>query len=346
MPQSYTGNTTGLSGRPAATISEPLGSDVRNATSVVTPLRKLADLVQYLMSKVGMVDVVSTWTAKQTMAGGLDVSSGDVALIAAALQKLTKSGGKLQVGTSDGNDLELLRAGVIMLGLTASGIDFKNYTLVNLARILLQSVTVDPATPADGNLWFRSDMAKFRAQIAGLTQNLATESQLADVCIMAGPVVGGGPFNFAAGTSGRLSTMGYPYNYDPAATLRPRGASSRLVQDAATNHVRLRVTQAGLYRFFFKTTVAATGGVAGTIYTATPQMYVNNVGAANETFVAEQRYHRSGTDTTGGVIGATCLVQCNAGDVFEPGVAGSSGVTDWRWLGSSSTTVGGEFLGP
>jgi hypothetical protein len=48
MPQNYNGSTAGITGHPTVTISEPLGSDVRNATSVVTPLRRLADFVQYV----------------------------------------------------------------------------------------------------------------------------------------------------------------------------------------------------------------------------------------------------------------------------------------------------------
>lgn len=74
MPQVYTGNTTGLSGRPLVAISEPVGTDVRNSQSVRTPLEKLTDLLAYVMGKAGLIDQTNTWTQKQTMTGGLDVS--------------------------------------------------------------------------------------------------------------------------------------------------------------------------------------------------------------------------------------------------------------------------------
>jgi hypothetical protein len=70
MPQNYTGSTTGIAARQNATISEPVGTDVRNSASVRAPLEKLADFCQYLMQKAGLLDVASTWTAKQTLSGG------------------------------------------------------------------------------------------------------------------------------------------------------------------------------------------------------------------------------------------------------------------------------------
>ncbi len=54
MPQNYSGNTTGLSGRPTVTVSEPVGTDVRNSQSIRTPVEKLADLLQYLMTNAAL----------------------------------------------------------------------------------------------------------------------------------------------------------------------------------------------------------------------------------------------------------------------------------------------------
>jgi hypothetical protein len=71
MPSNYTGSTAGITARQNVTISEPAGTDVRSSASVRTPLETLANVAQYLMTKSGLLDVVSTWTAKQTMSGGV-----------------------------------------------------------------------------------------------------------------------------------------------------------------------------------------------------------------------------------------------------------------------------------
>jgi hypothetical protein len=65
MPQNYSGSTAGLSGRPTVTISEPVGTDTRNATSVQTPFRKIADLLQYVMTNAAFsaeLAAVPAWT--------------------------------------------------------------------------------------------------------------------------------------------------------------------------------------------------------------------------------------------------------------------------------------------
>lgn len=71
MATNYNGSATGISAREQVTISVPAGTDVRNSQSVRTPIEKLADFCQYLMAKVGLIDQVSTWTAKQNMTGGI-----------------------------------------------------------------------------------------------------------------------------------------------------------------------------------------------------------------------------------------------------------------------------------
>jgi hypothetical protein len=116
MPANYNGNTTGLSGRPTVTISEPVGTDTRNAASVQTPLRKIADFVQYLMTNAALLGANVFTATQQIASGGLDLTQ-------AALQSILKKGsGKLQLGTATGNnsDLELLINGVVKAILRAS----------------------------------------------------------------------------------------------------------------------------------------------------------------------------------------------------------------------------------
>jgi hypothetical protein len=116
MPNPYNGNTSGLSGRPTVTIAEPVGTDTRNALSVQTPLRTLANLVQYLMTNAAFLGA-NVFTATQ------QISSGALELTQAAAQAILKAGsGKLQIGTKAGNnsDLELLINGVVKAILRAS----------------------------------------------------------------------------------------------------------------------------------------------------------------------------------------------------------------------------------
>jgi hypothetical protein len=116
MPQNYSGSTAGLSGRPTVTIAEPVGTDQRNAGSVQTPFRKLADFAAYLMTNAAFLGA-NVFTATQ------QIASGGLELTQAALQAILKKGsGKLQVGTATGNtsDVELLVNGVAKATLRAS----------------------------------------------------------------------------------------------------------------------------------------------------------------------------------------------------------------------------------
>lgn len=71
MQHDYTGIATGITSADDAVISEPNGADARKATSVLTSIRRLADYVQYLMRNAGILNSARTWTAKQTMSGGI-----------------------------------------------------------------------------------------------------------------------------------------------------------------------------------------------------------------------------------------------------------------------------------
>ena len=72
--QDFNGSASGISAREQVVVTEPVGTDVRNSQSIRTPVEKLANLIQYLMQKAGILDAVSTWTAKQAFSAGL--SSG------------------------------------------------------------------------------------------------------------------------------------------------------------------------------------------------------------------------------------------------------------------------------
>jgi hypothetical protein len=162
MPNPYNGNTSGLSGRPTVTISEPVGTDTRNALSVQTPLRKLADLVQYLMTNAAFLGA-NVFTATQ------QISSGALELTQAAAQAILKAGsGKLQVGTKAGNnsDLELLINGVVKAALLAAGgFDVKSQRIVNVT---------DPSAAQDADTKAARDAAISAAVAALASQSYVT----------------------------------------------------------------------------------------------------------------------------------------------------------------------------
>lgn len=59
MPANYNGDTTGITGHPTVTISEPVGTDVRDSGSVRTPLRRLADFLQYVATNFALTSEVT-----------------------------------------------------------------------------------------------------------------------------------------------------------------------------------------------------------------------------------------------------------------------------------------------
>jgi hypothetical protein len=116
-----------------------------------------------------------TWAAKHTFAAGVDLFAGDLSLVQSAQQRIRKTLGKLQAGTGDANDFELLRADVVMLALTAAGVDAKNSALLNVGRVLLQNNTADPTSPPEGAVWCRSDLHRVIARLGGVSVGLATD---------------------------------------------------------------------------------------------------------------------------------------------------------------------------
>lgn len=88
MPTTYTGVEGNVTAdRADVTASLPVDGDPRNASSVNTPLQRLADFMQRVRKKAGFLDLASTWTALQTFSAGLEASTADVdgALTAASL---------------------------------------------------------------------------------------------------------------------------------------------------------------------------------------------------------------------------------------------------------------------
>lgn len=140
MPQNYNGSAAAITAHQQVTISEPVGTDVRNSGSVRTPLEKLADYLQFLQAKAALLDAINVFTTTQQLSGG------DLELTKATVQALLKAGGgKLQLGTKAGNnsDLELLVNGVVKLALLAAGgIDAKSQKIVNVT---------DPASAQDAD---------------------------------------------------------------------------------------------------------------------------------------------------------------------------------------------------
>ena len=89
MPTNYSGNTSGITGRPTVTVSNPVDGDAATAASNNAAAQTLANLVQYLCNKAGITDVASTWTAAQTVAANLAVSAGSFTIADPATTLLT-----------------------------------------------------------------------------------------------------------------------------------------------------------------------------------------------------------------------------------------------------------------
>jgi hypothetical protein len=151
MPNAYSGNTAGLSGRPTVTILEPISTDTRDANSVQVPFRKLADFVQHLMANAAFLGA-NVFTATQ------QISSGALELTQAAAQAILKAGsGKLQVGTKAGNnsDLELLINGVVKAILRASDgkMQGQSTALGDVGTTLASKDYVEPRALAKGRIY-------------------------------------------------------------------------------------------------------------------------------------------------------------------------------------------------
>jgi hypothetical protein len=133
MPQTITGNPATSHGNPIQ-LTAVADGDAANATNLAnTPLQAVTDVIAWLQAHAALFDASNTFSAAQTIAALLTLSTSDLALTKSGDQAVTKSGsGKLQLGTSIAADLELVRNAVVMLALTASGIDAKTQKIVNV----------------------------------------------------------------------------------------------------------------------------------------------------------------------------------------------------------------------
>lgn len=139
---------------------------------------QLRDAVLALLGKANTWTAQNTFNLAVTIAGLLTLSGADVNLTKAAAQAILKTGGKLSLGTSDANDVDLVRAGAAVLSLTSGGADVRGNPLLNVARALLNSLSADPTNPP-GTLWFRSDLRKLRFADGSDAQSIATEAWVA-----------------------------------------------------------------------------------------------------------------------------------------------------------------------
>src|SRR6266542_3349524 len=165
MSTLYTGVAASGARSPAIQIQEPADTDAANVASVNTALTKIANYIAYLQAHAALFDDTNTFSAAQTIAALLTLSTSNVSLTAGALQSILKGGtGKLQVGTSQASDLELIVGNVVKLAiLAAGGIDAKTQKIINV---------VDPAAAQDAATKNYVDGIQFAAPtIIGATLN-------------------------------------------------------------------------------------------------------------------------------------------------------------------------------
>lgn len=74
MPNNYTGNAAAITARQDVVIAEPSDGDDFIASLFRVPYEYLANVGQYLSKKAGLIDVASTWTARQVFGAGLDAN--------------------------------------------------------------------------------------------------------------------------------------------------------------------------------------------------------------------------------------------------------------------------------
>ena len=56
--------------------------------------------------------------------------------------------------------------------MTAGAAATEKVRITSLGAIVLAGVTVDPTSPADGSVWYRSDTDEFRVRANGVTYKL------------------------------------------------------------------------------------------------------------------------------------------------------------------------------
>lgn len=76
MPTNYTGDQTGHTSREVVTVREPIDADPRNAATIAASIEDLADYVDLILHKAGMLDTAQTWALLQTFSNGISATTG------------------------------------------------------------------------------------------------------------------------------------------------------------------------------------------------------------------------------------------------------------------------------
>jgi hypothetical protein len=118
----------------------------------------------------------NTWSAKQTLAAGADVT-GAIALVEAALQRIRKTGGKLQLGTGDASDLELMVGDAVRIAIQAAGGTQLTGTVARAPLNLAPQAA--PTAPANGDVWVDAGDFTLKARLNGATQTVASQGFVA-----------------------------------------------------------------------------------------------------------------------------------------------------------------------
>lgn len=132
MPTTLTGIPVDPTTSPQATVAAD-GDAANSAGLQVTPLQPIVNFISWLRTHIAQKDASNTFSAAQTIAALLTLNASDLVLVAATLQRILKTGGTLQVGTGDANEVDLLVNGVVKFALLAAGgIDAKTQKIVNV----------------------------------------------------------------------------------------------------------------------------------------------------------------------------------------------------------------------
>lgn len=156
MSQSYNGNTTGLSGRPTVTITEPTGTDVRNSASIRTPVERLADFIQYLMTNAALkvLDAALDAGGFKIANLGAPTVAGDAVRVPVARQHLGAVG---QVASSGSGAFSTT---------SATYVDVTNLsvTITTTGHPVALALVSDPASSNAGLLSIQSGIAQMSIQ--------------------------------------------------------------------------------------------------------------------------------------------------------------------------------------
>jgi len=119
VPTTLTGTASDPTTSPQTT--GPASGDLISAAPMDNALQPILNFIAWLRTHGALVDSSNTFSVAQTIAALLTLSASDLDLTKSGLQSILKSGsGKLDIGTSTANDLELVVGGVVKAILDAS----------------------------------------------------------------------------------------------------------------------------------------------------------------------------------------------------------------------------------